>query len=365
MGCGASIESHNQIISNSANNESKDNSDFNKPKSSSSENLENRGVETRQRSSSRIRSEASQKNRPLRRIEVVVKSTPLSAFQSVRLLSNYLSREYEDYNDLKVMVFLRWMTEHLKHDKKNRKRFESPEEILAYRKISKRGFAIFFKNLCDFASVNCEIIEGYVKDCYFIAEKYQNFYQLWNAVEVQGSFKLVDPMWATGSFPIREVKGKRSVNYPPHFNEYWVFTRPEQFIHTHFPFNTKWQLFPKEKPTWDLKSFLECPFRQGMHYHDLILSTTEPLIETRNEKLRFEIGYPPGIMVDAILWRGNYEYQINDQLEIWNSQKKGVVIANFPEPGYFCLELLSRKKMEPYIVSLVYMLRYMGNVMFG
>lgn len=58
----------------------------------------------------------------------------------------------------------------------------------------------------------------------------------WNAVKVNGNWKLVEPTWASGVVdPAKRV-------FTPKFNDGYFFTPPDVFVYTHFPDNKKWLL---------------------------------------------------------------------------------------------------------------------------
>lgn len=58
----------------------------------------------------------------------------------------------------------------------------------------------------------------------------------WNAVQVGGEWKLMDPTWATGYVDSDTGKFTRE------FKDHYFFTEPEDFILHHLPANPEWQL---------------------------------------------------------------------------------------------------------------------------
>jgi len=58
----------------------------------------------------------------------------------------------------------------------------------------------------------------------------------WNALEVKGNKYLIDATWGSGS--IKENENK----YTKELKEFYFCTNPEDFIFTHFPNESKWQL---------------------------------------------------------------------------------------------------------------------------
>lgn len=58
----------------------------------------------------------------------------------------------------------------------------------------------------------------------------------WNAVKVNGVWKLVEPTWASG------VVDPAKRTFTPKFNDAYFFTPPSVFVFTHFPDDKKWLL---------------------------------------------------------------------------------------------------------------------------
>lgn len=72
----------------------------------------------------------------------------------------------------------------------------------------------------------------------------------WNAVLIDGSWKLIDATWAAGYFDVTSGKFVKKL-----FNHFF-FTKPEDFAKTHFPINNHWQLL--DSPI-ELNAFFSAP----------------------------------------------------------------------------------------------------------
>ena len=72
----------------------------------------------------------------------------------------------------------------------------------------------------------------------------------WNAVRIDGEWKLMDATWAAGYIEERSRKFVRS------YLDHYYFTAPSAFILNHFPLKQEWQLI--DKPI-DMASFLGTP----------------------------------------------------------------------------------------------------------
>ena len=105
----------------------------------------------------------------------------------------------------------------------------------------------------------------------------------WNAVYIKDQWRLVDPYWAyscieDGDYDDRisiDSKGKikrSGVGKPPRpINESYFFPDPKDFIYTHFPDDSEWQLL--DKP-WTLKQWQNCPYiREHFHIMEMKISS--------------------------------------------------------------------------------------------
>ena len=61
----------------------------------------------------------------------------------------------------------------------------------------------------------------------------------WNAVKIDGEWKLIDLAWAAG------IVDSGTGRFKQVFNDAYFFTDPEKFFHNHFPENKKWLLVNK------------------------------------------------------------------------------------------------------------------------
>ncbi|WP_161434110.1 transglutaminase domain-containing protein [Poritiphilus flavus] len=98
----------------------------------------------------------------------------------------------------------------------------------------------------------------------------------WNAVKVDGQWRLMDPTWASG---LVDRKSKRFYRL---YEDHYFFTEPEEFVKTHFPIHPEWQLL---KNPVNASTFFSGPifypefFRKGIRLStetDGILSLSNP-----------------------------------------------------------------------------------------
>ena len=91
--------------------------------------------------------------------------------------------------------------------------------------------------LSRYANIVCVVIRGYVKGSLYRIGKPLTKEQLaeWNAVFVDGSWRLLDPFWgACVMCPEGNVISGAA--------DWFLFTEPKQFLYSHYPERPEWQL---------------------------------------------------------------------------------------------------------------------------
>lgn len=167
----------------------------------------------------------------------------------------------------KIRVLWKWLTSQniLGTIYKLTEEFDEVEYQL--QKLKKTGsdgntYAALFALLCAYAKIPCIIIRGYVKgSLYTIGQPVTDRHMAeWNAVFVDGSWRLLDPFWgACCKTPDEETVSDTS--------SWYLFTEPRQFLYSHYPETAKWQLI--DQPI-TLQEFTHQPlltdrfFRLGM-----------------------------------------------------------------------------------------------------
>lgn len=166
------------------------------------------------------------------------------------------------YTDsLRLRAAVVWMASTIAYDVK-RWQSESEEpvtlnDVLKRKKAVCAGYAALLKYLCDMFRIECEIVSGraraFDRDVYLQPSKLLDNHA-WNAVKINGRWRLIDPTWVAGS-----VSGETDdpkAKFIPAFNETYYFTPPEKFILNHFPKQSRHQL---SSPTVQEKDFLAAP----------------------------------------------------------------------------------------------------------
>ncbi|CAD5115455.1 DgyrCDS4427 [Dimorphilus gyrociliatus] len=120
---------------------------------------------------------------------------------------------------------------------------DTPENVLLKLKKGLTTYAVVYSTLCKEAGLMCKTIVGYAKGANYVPGMKFNKTQCqhsWNAVFVDGVWRLVDCHWAA-----RRLVGKQSANWDRikyDLDEYYFMPNPSQLIFTHFPEENCWQL---------------------------------------------------------------------------------------------------------------------------
>ncbi|MCB9284152.1 MAG: hypothetical protein H6563_08785 [Lewinellaceae bacterium] len=170
-----------------------------------------------------------------------------------RKLTATLSTEEE-----KARVFFIWIAHHIRYDcgkfhKPNNPEFRArtEEEILVameqwrrseiektlkYKKGICGDYSHLYKALCDAVELEAVVISGNARDFYKPQRNSFDISHAWNAVRIDGEWRLLDATWGAGYTDAGVTKFYREVS--PGF----FFTPPKLFSQSHFPDDEKWQL---------------------------------------------------------------------------------------------------------------------------
>lgn len=141
----------------------------------------------------------------------------------------------------KVYAIYRWIAANIRYDtelrfsKKLQKKIYISEENVVDNVLDRRmalcgGYAFLFRDLCESINIPVEVIHGFTKAIEGQPQNYKQPNHTWNAVKLNGKWQLLDITWA-----ISHGNGKTP-------DDFWILTRPEDFIYSHYPENPRWTL---------------------------------------------------------------------------------------------------------------------------
>ena len=109
------------------------------------------------------------------------------------------------------------------------------------------GYAELFQILCKATGLECKMVVGYSKPDEKSIGIYKRADHAWNAVKIQGDWKLVDVTWGSGYV--------EEDTFYSAFNEDYFLTDPDKFIFNHLPTHRQWKLITREVSRTDFHNF--------------------------------------------------------------------------------------------------------------
>jgi len=186
----------------------------------------------------------------------IPKRLPVAVFQSIDAyaaaapknmelanLAEYLS--VKPKNDLeKARVIYAWIAHNIQYDVKAYLSEATSEDqqataVLRRKKAVCEGFSNLFLALATAMKLEAVKIIGYAKG--FSYQKGQRFSETnhaWNAVKIDGDWKLIDATWGSGYV----VEVNKKLMAKKELEDYWFCTDPNEFIFSHFSEDPTWQL---------------------------------------------------------------------------------------------------------------------------
>ncbi len=161
------------------------------------------------------------------------------------------------------------------------------------------------------------------------------FQHAWNAVEVDGQWRLVDATWGARQVD-EEERTYRSRQ------EYYFDTPARQMIFDHLPEDDRWQLL--EQPVPDKDAFQSLPnLKPAFFRHELKLANgfASQLALERNERGGLVLSAPESTQVAATLTP--LDGGSGDSLPVARRQERIEVLVGPLEPGEYVLRLFARR----------------------
>lgn len=108
------------------------------------------------------------------------------------------------------------------------------KKLFTHKKTMCTGYAYLIKQLCFFANIECEIINGYGRSFDNNVESLELINHSWNAVKLNNKWYLCDATWSSGYF--------LSTIFIEDYNLGYFLTEPTLFAKNHIPKDKKWFL---------------------------------------------------------------------------------------------------------------------------
>ncbi|CAC5419433.1 unnamed protein product [Mytilus coruscus] len=233
------------------------------------------------------------------------------AFNDIKSLVAGITKDLTS-TETKAMALYQWLVR-INFDKytKTTKRISTPCAKLRQIVDKKLSHAQFYQDLCKAAGIKCEKVEGYVKNKDYLpgnTVQSSKFLHTWNAVSIDGHFRLVDPCF-----------GARKEKY---FIDHYFATSPDDLILSHFPKEKRWMLMNQSLSVEDFEGTVKT--WPAMFHFNIRPLSMKSVIRTYDGKLSVTVllrgvavipvlEYSgPGAELDADSLRDNIDEQIRD-----------------------------------------------------
>jgi len=244
---------------------------------------------------------------------------------------------------LRVKILHDWLAENIAYDVHSyfsgTRADTTWPSALGRRTAVCQGYCTLLEKMCLSAGITCTTVSGYGRGYGFApgqTENVANVNHAWNAVQIQGRWYLVDVTWDTG-----HVDGRV---FRKHYSTAHLFSPPEQFIYAHFPTDPRWQLID---PPCTAQQFTQLPYLQGRFFeHGLRLVTPVARFAQTGSAVRVDVETPADVLLSARLKSPDGTEQSGRTL-IQREGNRCQVLATFPQPGRWNLQLFSKHRSDP------------------
>lgn len=272
---------------------------------------------------------------PFAALDKYARETPASKEKTFKMLIDYLLIPANTEEE-KVRLLFTWTATHIYYDDAsfNSGNYAdmSAASVLKRHKGVCDGYSNLFKTLCDSAGIKAVKITGYAKGYgYNPGDKFTKTDHAWNAVSIDGKWRLMDVTWASGYG--KNVNGK--LVSKQQFNNFWYNTNPQAFIFSHLPENPAWQLLPgkiikladyERMPALD-DSYFAIGFKPDLTFNNALSGNIKTFVKT------YPVEYP--ITIVAIPYRGELEAGKPCTFKLKSAYMQQIAVINNEQWIYF------------------------------
>lgn len=258
---------------------------------------------------------------------------------SVEELANRL-RPHAQTEGEKARLIYSWIGQHIGYDvalaEQKTGRDLRPETTLRKKETICSGYAYLYQELAKELGLEAVIVEGYGRGGSSLVGDDPEVNHAWNAVKIGAGWHLLDVTWGAGSVN----DGQFQRRYSP----YYFATAPGQFIYTHFPRESQWQLLTSP---YDRTAFDALPQISPRFFQDrLALSPTVTSRLNLAGNGSLSISAPETTQLSAQLRTPAGEELPSQYILIQRRGTQATVQIAAPEAGNFQLILFSKRPQE-------------------
>jgi hypothetical protein len=226
---------------------------------------------------------AQQSNPSFIRSDSVAAAYKGASLQNLPVLAHKLTHSLPTDVE-KFRAIFKWVAENITNDyqlftrnQKMRAKLKDPAERKAwndkmqpqvFQRLRERkstictGYAYLIKELCAFAGITAEIVDGYGRTINANIGGDGIVNHSWNVVRLNNRWYLCDATWASG------VIDATHHQFIPKYEDVYFLSPPDYFIRNHLPLDSKWMLTDMRV---DLRTFLNRPIIYPAAYKHKIL----------------------------------------------------------------------------------------------
>ena len=187
-------------------------------------------------------------------IDEVLLNLPKREKTDLLKINTEMSKTKEKYslNDPEsAYLVYKWIAENIEFNFTNPKLNQSPSSAFKAGKSGSIGITALFKNMCTFMKIESGIISGHSKIVYPLDQEeiVKKLEHNWNYILIDENYYLIDAAMGSGD--------SHYIEFEKDYSDFYFGTKPEIFIHWHFPEDNKWQLLSK---TITAQEFTSMPF---------------------------------------------------------------------------------------------------------
>ena len=186
----------------------------------------------------------SGQKKPNEQLFTHAKMAPDSVENNISSLAAYLKAPANNDREAVECIFY-WMAINIRyHDDPDFERIYADSVAvmtLRTKEAGCEGTARLYHELCAAASAESVVIFGFAEGYSFDRQRSSRPNHGWNAVKIEGEWKLVDATWGSGG---STTDGEGEL-YVSEIDMRYFFADPADFVIDHFPENSKWQLLDK------------------------------------------------------------------------------------------------------------------------
>ncbi len=253
-------------------------------------------------------------------------------FKNTEDMARILTKGVKD-RETQFRIIFRWITDNIEYNPSMKG--GDPNKALKKKEGVCAAYSHLLTTVCGHLGINCPTIVGIAKGHTSVGLDLDSpaHQHSWNAIEIDGEWKLVDVTWAAGYYDTKEKEFKKEFK-PEHY-----FTDPIVFAERHLPDDKKWQLLDHPRHHGE---FVHSPLFHAIKHHCYIelLSHKGSTIKVKEDEkiiIRFTSACKDSDDPSASIPNPDdkYEYEIQyDARQCMKSQKLTVEFNGEPMVSY-------------------------------